>query len=82
MCDLVPAHLVIISCPGFGPLKPGCDRDLGCNSWLHQTRKEITHCSCPVVHQTVWCAHGQKARIAYQIELQRLLAALGYKRDP
>jgi hypothetical protein len=20
------AHLVIILCPGFGPLKPGCDR--------------------------------------------------------
>jgi hypothetical protein len=26
---------------------------------------------------TVQCAHGHKARIAYQIELQRLLAALG-----
>jgi hypothetical protein len=24
--DLVPAQLVIISRPGFGPLKPGCDR--------------------------------------------------------
>jgi hypothetical protein len=24
--DLVPAHLVFISRPGFGPLKPGCDR--------------------------------------------------------
>jgi hypothetical protein len=24
----------------------------------------------------------QKARIAYQMEFQRLLAALGYKRDP
>jgi hypothetical protein len=28
-------------------------------------------------HRTVRCAHGQKARIAYQMELQRLLATLG-----
>jgi hypothetical protein len=27
--DLVPAHLVIISRPGFGPLKPGCDSGIG-----------------------------------------------------
>jgi hypothetical protein len=27
--DLVPAHLVIISRPGFGPVKPGCDKWLG-----------------------------------------------------
>jgi hypothetical protein len=32
---------------------------------------------CPVVHQTVRCTNGQKTRIAYQMELQRLLAALG-----
>jgi hypothetical protein len=30
-----------------------------------------------VVHRIVQCAHGQKATIAYQMELQRLLAALG-----
>jgi hypothetical protein len=28
--DLVPAHLVIISRPGFGPLKLGCDRGVSC----------------------------------------------------
>jgi hypothetical protein len=33
--------------------------------------------SCPVVHRTVPCTTRQKARIAYQIDLQRLLAALG-----
>jgi hypothetical protein len=33
-------------------------------------------CSCPVVHWTVRCATQQKARIAYQMEFQRLLAAL------
>jgi hypothetical protein len=31
----------------------------------------------PVVHRTVPCAHGQKATITFQMELQRLLAALG-----
>jgi hypothetical protein len=30
-----------------------------------------------VVHQTIRCATRQKARIAFQLELQRLLAALG-----
>jgi hypothetical protein len=40
------------------------------------------HCSCPVGHRTVRCANRQKTRIAYQMEIQRLLAALGYKRDP
>jgi hypothetical protein len=34
-------------------------------------------CSCPVVHQTVRCATRQKARIAFQMDLQQLLAALG-----
>jgi hypothetical protein len=33
--------------------------------------------SCPVVHRTVRCTTRQMARIAYQIDLQRLLAALG-----
>jgi hypothetical protein len=35
------------------------------------------YCSCSVVHRTVRCATRQKARIAFQLELQRLLAALG-----
>jgi hypothetical protein len=32
---------------------------------------------CPVVHRTVWCTTRQKARIAFQVDLQRLLATLG-----
>jgi hypothetical protein len=32
---------------------------------------------CPVVHRTVRCAHRQKATMAFQMELQRLLAVLG-----
>jgi hypothetical protein len=35
------------------------------------------YCSCPVVHRTVWCATRQKVRIAFQFDLQWLLAALG-----
>jgi hypothetical protein len=35
------------------------------------------YCSCLVGHHTVQCATRQKARIAFQLELQRLLAALG-----
>jgi hypothetical protein len=33
--------------------------------------------SCPVVHRTVRCTTRQKARIVFQVDLQRLLAALG-----
>jgi hypothetical protein len=32
---------------------------------------------CPVVHRTVQCATRQKARIAFLVGFQRLLAALG-----
>jgi hypothetical protein len=32
---------------------------------------------CPVVHRTVRCTTRQKARNAFQVDLQRLLAALG-----
>jgi hypothetical protein len=35
------------------------------------------YCSCPVVHRTIRCATRPKARIAFQLKLQRLLAALG-----
>jgi hypothetical protein len=41
-----------------------------CNGRLHQIRKRI-------VHRTVRCATQQKARLAFQECLQRLLAALG-----
>jgi hypothetical protein len=41
-----------------------------CNGRLRQNRKEITH-------RTVRCATRQKARIAFLVGLQQLLAALG-----
>jgi hypothetical protein len=46
------------------------------NGRLRWKRKGIRHCSCPVAHRTIRCANRQKARIAYQMEIQRLLAAL------
>jgi hypothetical protein len=36
----------------------------------------------PVRHRTVRCTNEQKARIACQMKFQRLLTALGYKKDP
>jgi hypothetical protein len=32
---------------------------------------------CPVGHRTIRCAHGQKETMAFQMELQWLLATLG-----
>jgi hypothetical protein len=45
-----------------------------CNGRLRQKRKEIAHQTATV---TVRCATRQKARIAFLVGLQRLLAALG-----
>jgi hypothetical protein len=51
------------------------------NGRICQIRKEITHRTvhrtCPVAHRTVRCVTRQKARIAFQVGLQRLIAALG-----
>jgi hypothetical protein len=71
------SHQAAPDCPVCTRHCPVCQGNRGCNGRLHQTRKEITQYSCPVVHRTVRCAHRQKAIIAYQMELQRLLAALG-----
>jgi hypothetical protein len=45
----------------------------------HMERNRAPDCysGCPVVHRVVRCTTRQKARIAYQIDVQRLLAALG-----
>jgi hypothetical protein len=48
-----------------------------CNGRLHCLRKEIGHRTVSGVHRTVRCARRQKARMAFQICSQRLLAALG-----
>jgi hypothetical protein len=61
-------------CTGQCPVR---QRLQDCNGRLRQIRKEIRTGQCPVVHQTVWCARRQKARIAFLECTQRLLAALG-----
>jgi hypothetical protein len=51
------------------------------NGRIRQIWKEIAHQTvyrtCPVAHRTVRCATRQKARIAFHVDLQRLLAAMG-----
>jgi hypothetical protein len=48
-----------------------------CNGRLRHLRKGIGHRTLSGVHRTVRCARRQKARMAFQICSQRLLAALG-----
>jgi hypothetical protein len=40
-------------------------------------RAPDSYSDCPVVHRTVQCTTRQKASLAFQVGLQRLLAALG-----
>jgi hypothetical protein len=44
---------------------------------LEGNRAPAGYSSCPVAHRTVRCATRQKARMVFQVCLQRLLAALG-----
>jgi hypothetical protein len=65
-------------CIGQCPVRHLAQRSNGrlCPNW-----NEIVHRSsysgCSVAHRTVQCATRQKARIAFLVGLQRLLAALG-----
>jgi hypothetical protein len=65
-------------CTGQCPVSQSAQRSNGriCQIW-----KEIAHWTiyrtCPVAHRTVRCATRQKARIAFLVGLQWLLAALG-----
>ena len=63
---------------------PGCTGHVRCansarsaNGRLRRLRKQIGHRTVSGVHRTVRCARRQKARIAFQMCSQRLLAALG-----
>jgi hypothetical protein len=44
---------------------------------LEGNRAPDMNSGCPVAHRTVWCATQQKATLAFQDCLQRLLATLG-----
>jgi hypothetical protein len=65
-------------CTGQCPVRQSAQRS---NSRICQFSKEIKHRTvyrtCPVAHWTIRCATRQKARIAFLVDLQRLLAALG-----
>jgi hypothetical protein len=75
-CPVCTGHCPV--CTGHCPVR---QRAWSCNGRLCSIWKEITHrtgySSCPVAHRTVQCATRQKAGIAFQDCLQRLLAALG-----
>jgi hypothetical protein len=66
-----------LDCPVCTGQCPVRQRLQNANGRLRQNRKEIRTGQCPVVHQTVWCARREKARIAFLECSQRLLAALG-----
>jgi hypothetical protein len=59
-------------CTGQCPVRQQIRRS---NDRLRQRRKEIAHRTATVAVR--WCTTRQKARIAFQVDLQRLLAALG-----
>jgi hypothetical protein len=66
-----PKHRTVSS----APTSPKIQRSAtpGMEGELHRT----CYNGCPVVHRTVRCATRQKARIAFLVGFQRLLAALG-----
>jgi hypothetical protein len=65
-------------CTGQCPVRQPAPRS---NGRMCPILKEIAHrtsySDCPVAHRTVRCATRQKARRAFHVDLQRLLAALG-----
>jgi hypothetical protein len=70
------------SCNSYPPCRPRANGHMRHQTVRCPPEKETNQSgdSLPrpvLVLFTVRCAHGQKARIAYQMELQRLLAALG-----
>jgi hypothetical protein len=65
-------------CTGQCPVSQSAQRSNGrkCQFWKEIARRTVYR-TCPVAHRTVRCATRQKARMAFQVCLQRLLAALG-----
>jgi hypothetical protein len=65
-------------CTGQCPVRQSAQRSNGriCQIWK-EIKHQTVYRTCPVAHRTVWYATRQKARIAFHVDLQRLLAALG-----
>jgi hypothetical protein len=57
------------------PFDPEVQRSSALEKEGHRHR--TIYSDCPVAHRTVRCATRQKARMAFLVGLQRLLAALG-----
>jgi hypothetical protein len=55
----------------------GPEEERSATSDMEGDRAPDMNSGCPVVHRTVRCTTQQKARNAFQIDLQRLLADLG-----
>jgi hypothetical protein len=60
------------------PVRQSAQRSNGriCQIWK-EIRHRTVYRTCPVAHRTVRCATREKARIAFLVGLQRLLATLG-----
>jgi hypothetical protein len=57
------------------PTDPGDQRSAALR--MERNQAPDMNSSCPVVHRTVRCTTRRKARLTFQVGLQRLLAALG-----
>jgi hypothetical protein len=64
-------------CTGLSGVPTGPEEQRSAAPGMEGDRTPDMNSGCPVVHRTVWCTTRQKARMAFQIDLQRLLAALG-----
>ena len=70
-------HRTVRCAPDMSGAPTAPDLPTVCNGRLRRLRKQIGHRTVSGVHRTVRCATRQKAKMAFQIRSQRLLAALG-----
>jgi hypothetical protein len=74
-CPVV--HRTVRWCTGLSGAPTGPEAQRSAAPDMEGDRAPDCYSSCPVVHRTVRCSTRQKARIAFQVDLQRLLATLG-----
>jgi hypothetical protein len=64
-------------CTGLSGAPSGPEEQRSAAPDMEGDRTSDMNSGCPVVHQIVRCTTRQKAKMAFQVGLQRLLAALG-----
>jgi hypothetical protein len=64
-------------CTGLSGAPSGQEVERSTVLGMERNRAPNCYSGCSVVHRTVRCTTRQKARLAFQVGLQRLLAALG-----